>query len=139
MKTKEYSRFIIKLNYEWLALMVNLDEFTFDYENFNDKVILEAMNLHKGTKTSLKLLGSILSNIEHSLQLVYFDKEDYPCKAGINFKENDVCFEGEDGFGDDETFAEVKPIKHLIIQEAKETIKYYKEYFTRIYDRSRTV
>lgn len=139
MKTKEYSRFIIKLNYEWLASMVNLDGFTFDYKNFNDKVILEAMNIHKGTKTSLKLLGSILSNIEHSLQLVYFDKEDYPCKAEIIFEENDVCFEGEDGTEDYETWSEVKPIRYLIIQEAKETIKYYKEYFTRIYDRSRTV
>jgi len=139
MKTKEYSKFIIKLNYEWLASMVNRDGFTFDCKDFNDKVILETMNFNKGTKVSLKLLGSILSNIQYSLQLIYFDKEDYPCRAEIIFTENDVCFEGGDGFEDDKTWAEVKPIRYLIIQDAKETIKYYKEYFTRIYDRSRTV
>lgn len=139
MKRQDYSNIIVNLNYSYLADMINLDNFKFDRDNFNDVEILNAFNYYKNTKTALRLLGSILKNIEYSLELTYFDKTNYPCKSNIIYNECGCCFEGKDGFEDEELFEEVKPLMNIIMKEAKEAIKYYKEYFIRIYDRSRTV
>lgn len=134
--------FIVKLNYQYLADMISLNKsFIFNKDKFSDKEILETFNYYKGTKLAISFLGSILENIEYSLEITLFYGEDnYPLKGEIIYSENDCEMRGD---GDEEDNARatetIHKIRPLIMKEAKDIIKYYKEYFTRLYDRSRTV
>lgn len=134
--------FVVKLNYQWLADMVNLNKkFAFDRDKFGDKKLLEVFNYYKGTREALSLLGSIIDNIENSLEITLFDGEDnYPLTGEIIYRANDCEISGDGDEEDDARAVEaIHKIRPLIMKEAKDTIKYYKEYFTRLYDRSRTV
>lgn len=142
MKTEEYSKFIVKLNYQWLARQINKDKiYNFDIEDFTDQALLKAFCYYKGTKHAINLLGSVLKNIENSLEIIIFDGDDnYPLKGDILYRENDCCIYGDGGNENDEEriIEYTQKIRPLFIKESKDTIKYYKEYFLRIYDRSRT-
>ena len=141
MEKNANPQFIVKLNYQSLADMVSLDHiYNFDRENFNEKEILRVFNYYKGTRQAIELLGSILKNIEYSLELTMFiDDNNYPMKAEIFYQENDCEFINDDGYDINYLIEQNNKIRPLYIKEAKDTIKYYKEYFTRLYDRSRTV
>lgn len=140
MKMNETPNFIVKLNYQWLANMISLEHFEFDREKFNDQEIIKAFHYFKGTKKAIELLGSILQHIEHSLEVtIFLEDNNCPMKAEIMYSENDCEFMYDDGYDLDYLTEQSQKIRPLYMKEAKDTIKYYKEYFTRLYDRSRTV
>lgn len=140
MKTTDNKNFIITLNYQWLADMINLDNiYKFDSEKFNDKKLLEVFYYYKDTKEALSLLGSVLNNIENALELtIYITEDHYPINAEIIYKANGWEVIEDDGYGRDFLDEEINNIRISFMKEAKDLIKYYKEYFLRIYDRSRT-
>ena len=129
MSNKTYNSIFVQLDYNVLALNVNKDGFTFDSLEFNDDMLLDAFIINKGHK-ALKILGSILKNIEKSLNVVYVDK-----KNTIHVGFFSSYYEVE---LDDFAYDEIKSLKNVIIKEKNEIIRYYKEYFLRLYDRSRT-
>ena len=138
MEKQANPQFIVKLNYQLLADLVNL-EHIYRFDKFDEKELLKAFHYYKGTRNAIELLGSILKNIKNSLELIIFLDNNYPIKADIDYDENDCEFINNGNY--DKTFLieQSQKIKPLYIKEAKDTIKYYKEYFTRLYDRSRTV
>lgn len=129
--------FIIELNYKYLHQYIG-GLLKCNQEECNDEKILAAFKRYKDLDTALYLLGLILDNIKYSL-IIYIcrckDKE--PIKAEYDYENHEVIeLKTEDA---SELYFEFNKIRNQCMVEAQKQVKYYKEYFTRLYDRSRTI
>lgn len=116
------------------------------YSEINDEIILHRFGYLKGTMSALDLLGKILDNIENCLSYTYYlnyKNNNYTCTGwydgdGITI-ENICC-------GSVEMNGDLTELHNIIYDNEKEILiecnkmtKYYKEYYTRLFDRGRTI
>lgn len=157
MKKQENTQnVIIKLNFDELNKIIRSDDpngrllgnhgYIGDNCTFiDDSIILHRFAYLKGTMDAIDLLGLILNNIENCFKFTYYYKNEkhnfvitgYICddiiidqiydRNGVvkpdNKLYNDIWFE----------------IEQEIMIEFHKAVKYYKEYYTRLFDRGRTI
>ena len=91
----------------------------------------------------MELLGKVLDNIKWCLKLTYFDEKGTGWEFDVNV--DDAYCEHRYDCGDDEALLAYNEIQErvnrdagVIFIEVDSKIKYYKEYFLRLYDRAKT-
>jgi len=122
------------------------------YENYSfldDKIILHRFAYLKGTMDGIDLLGIILSNIDFCLKFTYYFEykgQNVQCfgfcndGCGDSIDIQDILFGNTALEGDKtELYKYVYDHEKEILIEYNKMSKYYKEYYTRLYDRGRTV
>lgn len=118
------------------------------YSEINDEIILHRFGYLKGTMDALDLLGKILVAIDDCLNYIYFveyNNKKYRAIGeyeGCGVSINDIQSES----GDEILEEDRKAIHNYVYENEKDIliechkmIKYYKEYYTRLFDRGRTV
>lgn len=117
-----------------------------NYSYIDDNIILHRFAYLKNTMNGVDLLGIILSNIDNCLKFTYY----------FEFKNINIqCFGYYDGDGIeiDDIFCGATKLEgdktviyNIVYDHEKEILiecnkmsKYYKEYYTRLFDRGRTV
>lgn len=128
------------------SLLGNWDLYS---DNLNE-VLLHRFGYLKGTYDATRLLGVILDGIQYALKFKYY----------INYNDEIYCIEGKIGeeyetnitdiynyksIIDDWTYGHpivvdfMKNHEYIVKTETKNIIRYYREYFTRIFDRGKTI
>ncbi len=114
----------------------------------NDQIILHRFAYLKNTMEAVDLLGIILSNIDNCLSYIYFvgyRNKKYRCIGyydGNGIEIDDIQSEsGEDILEEDKTVINNYAYENEqeVLIECSKMSKYYKEYYTRLFDRGRTV
>ena len=118
------------------------------YSEINDEIILHRFGYLKGTMNALDLLGKILNNIENCLTFTYYfdnKNKNFKCTGQFDICDNNIIIE-HIWCGDCEMNGDMTELYNEIYENIKEihieynkAIKYYKEYYTRLFDRGRTV
>lgn len=117
-----------------------------NYSWIDDQIILHRFAYLKGTMDAVDLLGIILSNIDLCLKFVYyFEYKDMKLQCYGYYDEGGLTLEdimyGQVILEDNkkEIYEYVNDNEKEIIIECNKMSKYYKEYYTRLFDRGRTV
>ena len=150
---------IFDLNYSQLNSIIRTEDknnhllglngvYSNEYSEINDEIILHRFACLRGTMEAIDLLGKILNNIENCLSFTYyFDNKNkkFKCTGEFNTYDNDIIIE-HIWCGDCEMNGDMTELYNEIYENIKEihieynkAIKYYKEYYTRLFDRGRTV
>ena len=149
---------IFDLNYSQLNSIIRTEDknnrllglngvYSNEYSEINDEIILHRFACLRGTMEAIDLLGKILNNIENCLSFTYyFDNKNKKFKCTGQFDiYNDIIIE-HIWCGDCEMNGDMTELYNEIYENIKEihieynkAIKYYKEYYTRLFDRGRTV
>ena len=158
---------IVKLDFNELNKLIRNDDknnrllgwngvYSNGYSEINDEIILHRFALLRGTMEAIDLLGKILNNIDYCLSYIYFVEYKGKCidcqgiiPADIN--EFDCSYiepligideNNKPEFSEDEQTEIINIVyehRNEILLEANKMKKYYKEYYTRLFDRGRTV
>ena len=150
---------IVKLDFNELNKLIRNDDknnrllgwngvYSNGYSEINDEIILHRFAFLRGTMEAIDLLGKILNNIENCLSFTYyFDNKNkkLKCTGQFDIYDNDIINE-HIWCGDCEMDGDMTELYNEIYENIKEihieynkAIKYYKEYYTRLFDRGRTV
>ena len=160
MKKQDVTQNVIfDLNYSQLNSIIRTEDknnrllgwngvYSNEYSEINDEIILHRFACLRGTMEAIDLLGKILNNIENCLSFTYyFDNKNkkFKCTGEFNTYDNDIIIE-HIWSGDCEMNGDMTELYNEIYENIKEihieynkAIKYYKEYYTRLFDRGRTV
>lgn len=137
-------------------LLGNHGHLTDDYTYIDDKIILHRFAYLKGTIDAIDLLANILGSIDYSLKYTYYltyKGKCIDCKGIIPADINEfdctyikplICIDenNKPEFSEDEQTEIINIVyehRNEILLEANKMKKYYKEYYTRLFDRGRTV
>lgn len=112
------------------------------YSILDDEILLHRWRYLQGTDDSMELLGKVLDNIKWCLKLTYFDENGTGWEFDIDIDDSYCDHRYE---CDEETRDKWNQIRETvdrdgaaIFVEAESKIRYYKEYFLRLYDRAKT-
>ena len=150
---------IVKLDFNELNKLIRNDDknnrllgwngvYSNDYSEINDEIILHRFAFLRGTMEAIDLLGKILNNIENCLSFTYYfdnKNKNFKCTGQFDIYDNNIIIE-HIWCGDCEMDGDMTELYNEIYENSKEihieynkAIKYYKEYYTRLFDRGRTV
>ena len=160
MKKQDVTKNVIfDLNYSQLNSIIRTEDknnrllgwngvYSNEYSEINDEIILHRFACLRGTMEAIDLLGKILNNIENCLSFTYYfdnKNKNFKCTGEFNTYDNDIIIE-HIWCGDCEMNGDMTELYNEIYENSKEihieynkAIKYYKEYYTRLFDRGRTV
>lgn len=157
-KTENTQNVIVELNFTELNKILRSEDkdgrllgsqglFSNGCSYINDEIILHRFAYLRGTMDAIDLLGKILSNIDACLKFQYYTEykdENLYCTGNIDdecIEIDDILLSESELIGDDnkELYDIVYNNEKEIMIEASKMKKYYKEYYTRLFDRGRTV
>lgn len=158
-KTNENQNVIVNLNFFELNKLIRNDDkdhrllgwngiYDDNYSEINDEIILHRFAFLKGKMEAIDLLGKILDGINYCLSFEYFIEykdKNYICNGSFFAGDFDIdnIYDAAGDDMSDEIKTEInnyafKNCQEIYI-ECNKAIKYYKEYYTRLFDRGRTV
>lgn len=111
----------------------------------DDSIILHRFAYLKGTMDAIDLLGLILNNIEICCKFTYYYKNENVNYVITGYIREDIIIEqiyDRNGIvePDNKLYNDIWfEIEQEIMIEFHKTVKYYKEYYTRLFDRGRTI
>lgn len=150
---------IVKLDFDELNKLIRNEDknnrllgwngvYSNKYSEINDEIILHRFAFLRGTMEAIDLLGKILNNIDYCLSYIYFVEYKGKKFRCIGFNDGDgITIDDIRSESCDEILDEDKiEINNYAYENEQEVLieinkmsKYYKEYYTRLFDRGRTV